>query len=271
MALKHFYAKVYKKDSNKFGGQGMLAGSQEIITGITYKVLARGANTAETLQSDSGGAPSGTSMTNPVTTTVFETLDRIDFWCDPTDVTYDRYVDLLVVDTEGGYTAFIEDFDSYTHAVIIDETPNMMHHGCIWFSFTNAVLVDTGINFIPKTMVHDVRVEVVTADSGVTLAVGTNDTVAGFRTGVSMTATGFIKDTGVITGGSSLDYVPASTYGSLLYTAITGSDSVTAGGGRSYLGHIVDTSGTDDDLTYTPSAGSDTSAGFIHLWFTRMR
>lgn len=56
--------------------------------------------------------------------------------------------------------------------------------------------------------------------------------------------------------------------------AITGADTnVTTLGGRTMLfpGHIVTTSGTDDDLYYTGSAGSDTAAGYIHYFFTRLR
>ncbi|MFH2076622.1 MAG: hypothetical protein ABIJ57_14975, partial [Pseudomonadota bacterium] len=128
------------------------------------------------------------------------------------------------------------------------------------------------VNFLPKTFIQDVRVEVTTADSGITINVGTADTAAGFRSAVSLTSTGFIADTGVITNGSTIDYTAASTYGTLLVTAITGSDAVATVGGRSYLGHVVNTSGTDDDLYYTlSSSGVDTAHGYIHVFFIRLR
>jgi hypothetical protein len=240
---------------------------QKISDTVTYKVLAVGSNTSETIYSTQAKA----SMTNPVTTTVFATLDRIDFWCDPTDATNDLAVDLIVTDTDGGFTAFVEDFTPSMRTVEIDERPNVMHHGVIWFGVSSNVATDTGIVFAPKTAVEDVAVEVITADSGMTLSVGTSDTAAGFRTAVSMTSTGFIADTGVITGGSTIDYVPATNYGSLLTTAISGSDAVATVGGNSKKWHFVNAAGTDDDLYYTGSAGSDTAVGYIHYFFTRLR
>ncbi len=272
-AQKHFVAQVYKQDMNKFGTQGQLSATYEVKTGITYKVLAKNSNTAETILSGSGFGIATTAKTNPVTTTVYAADGgRIDFWCDPTDVTDDRYVDLIVIDTNGGFTAFIEDFDSYNHRIVIDETPGIVHHGVIWFGPTETA-TDTGINFLPKTVIHDVIVEVITTDSTRGMTVGTADTAAGFLNGVSMTTAGFIKDTAVITSGSNADYWTVSTYGTLLATAITGADTnVTTLGGRTMLfGHYVNTSGTDDDLYYAGSQGTTTAAGFIHYFFTRMR
>jgi len=86
--------------------------------------------------------------------------------------------------------------------------------------------------------------------------------------GVLLTTAGFVKDTAVVTDGTSIDYTAASTYGALLVTAITGSDGVATGGGKSWIGHVV-TSGYADGLTY--QASSTTAAGYIHYFFTRMR
>lgn len=59
--------------------------------------------------------------------------------------------------------------------------------------------------------------------------------------------------------------------GTLLTTAITGSDAVATVGGNTRKHHFVTTAGTDDDLYYTGSAGSDTAAGYIHYYFMRLR
>jgi hypothetical protein len=245
-------------------------------TGITFKVLVIDSDTAETLYYPSYSAPM-TALTNPVTTTNFASNtvchDKVAFKVDPTDSTNDRYVDLIVVDTVGGYTAFVENFDKYQHTIVIDERPNLVHHGMIWFGGTTAD-TDTGIDFTPDTFVSDVRVEVVTVADAATLMVGlvsggTGGDADGFRVNVLMTTAGYIADTGVITNGASEDYYPASTYGALLYTAITGTgagDSM--GGGRSYLGHVV-TSGNEGGITY--AAGSTAAAGYIHYFFTRLR
>lgn len=270
--LQDMQASVYKWE----GGMG--ADGKAVLTkidsGIQFVVLAVDSNTEETLYYPT----KTTSLTNPVTTTSFASTSicnkRVAFRVDPTDATSDRYVDLIVTDTNGGYTAFVENFDQYTHTIVIDERPNVQHHGIAWFGHAvSATAVDTGINFLPKTMIHDVRVEVITVDAAITLKVGTADTAAGFRDGVSTATAGFVADTGVITNGTSAgDYTAASTYGTLLYTAITGGDvSTLILGGRSYLGHVVNTAGTDDDLYYTLLVAGDTAHGYLHYFFTKLR
>jgi len=270
--LQNMRAAVYKWEGG-MGADGKAVLSR-VESGITFQVLAHGADTLETLFYPG----KNTSLTNAVTTTQFASVSicnkQVAFRVDPTD-SDDRYVDLIVTDTNGGYTAFVEHFDKYTHTIVIDERPNIVHHGIMWFTHAagSATAIDTGVNFLPKTMILDVRVEVITTDSAITISVGTADTAAGFRTGVSVASAGFVADTGVITNGTSAgDYTPASTYGSLLYTAITGADLVVTNlGGRSYLGHVVNTSGTDDDLYYTLITGADTARGYIHYFFSRLR
>jgi hypothetical protein len=269
--LQDMQAAVYKWEGG-MGSDGK-AVLTRVESGIQFQVLSHGTATLETTYYPK----KTTALTNPVTTTSFASSTicnkRVAFRVDPTDSVDDRYVDLIVTDTNGGYTAFVEHFDQYTHTIVIDERPNILHHGIAWFSHADSSTVtDTGINFLPKTFIQDVRVEVITADAGITINVGTADTAAGLRSGVLLTSTGFVADTGVITGGTTIDYTPASTYGSLLYTAITGSDAVATVGGRSYLGHVVNTSGTDDDLYFTlSSSGVDTAHGFIHFMFIRLR
>lgn len=272
-ALKDMWANVYKWTGGH-NADGTLALTR-ITSGVTFKVLAQNSDTAETLYYYN--TPAMTSLTNPVTTTNFaaDTVcgDRVAFRVDPTDSTYDRYVDLIVVDTNGGYTAFVEDFDEYTHTIVIDERPNVMHHGIIWFAATTTAETDTGIDFLADTMIHDVRVEVVTTASAKTLDVGllsteTSGDADGFRDAVLLTTAGYVADTGVVTAGTTIDWTATSTYGALLYKSIAGSDAVASGGGRSYLGHVV-TSGNAASLTYSQS--STTGDGYIHFFFTRLR
>ena len=246
-----------------------------LTSGVTFKVLAVDADTSETLTYYT----KSTSLTNPVTTASFadNTIcnDMVSFRVDPTDATNDRYVDLIVVDTNGGYTAFVEDFDKYQHSIVIDKRPNVLHQGCIWFAYNNNVETDTGVNFIADTFILDVWVEVVTVDATETLDVGllsseTAGDANGLRAAVSVATAGFITDTGIITNGAAIDYTAATTYGALLVTAITGSDAVTTNGGKSYIGHVV--TGTNaNSLTYTESAGGDTAAGYIFYQFIRGR
>jgi hypothetical protein len=169
-ALQDMWAAVYKWEGGmNSDGSAKLT---KISSGITYKVLAINTATAETLYYYGGS----TALTNPVTTTNFAATTvgnaLVRFRVDPTDATSDRYVDLIVTDTAGGYTAFVENFDKYTHSIVIDERPNIVHQGTIWFGASTTSEVNTGIAFAPYTMVQDVRVEVVTAASGATVDVG---------------------------------------------------------------------------------------------------
>lgn len=258
-----YTATVYKKGATSKGADTLTP----ITSGVTFKVLTINTDTAATITKF--GDDKATSVTNPVTAANFASTSvcgaKVQFR------TTASTVDLIVVDTAGGYTAFVEGFSPYDHSIVIDETPNVMHHGMIWFSASNNTATDTGVDYLPDTIIHDVIVEVVTVDATETISVGTADTATGFRSGVDVATAGYIADTAVITGGSNIDYVPATTYGALLATAITGSDAVATNGGITRLQHVVVTSGTDDDLYYTGSAGSDTAAGYIHYFFTRLR
>jgi hypothetical protein len=273
--LQDMWADVYT-----WNGQQSLDGKPVLTkktSNITYKVLAINTTTAETLYYYN--TPAMTSLTNPVTAAVFasDTIskDRIQFSVDPTDATNDRYVDLLVIDLVGGFTAFVENFDKYTHTIVIDERYGIQHHGSIWFGAGSLSVQDTGIHFIAGSLIQDVRVEVVTAGSGLSVDIGilaaaTGGDTDGFRANVLLTTTGWVADTGVITDGTTIDWTAASTYGALLYKAITGTDAVVSAGGRSYLGHIITSETSAGNLVYGQST-TDTTGGFIHYWFTRGR
>jgi hypothetical protein len=273
--LRDFWAYVYSWDGT-MNSSGEL-NLTRITSGVTFQVLQRNSDTAETCYVKG----SSTSLTNPVTTTNFAAAtacdDQVAFRTDPGE-TNDLMVDLIVVDTAGGYTAFVEDFSEQVHTIVIDQRPNVMHQGTIWFNFAagSATEIDTGIDFDYDTMIHDVRSETVTTDASATIDVGilssgTNGDADGLLDGRLLTTAGYTADTGVITGGTTIDYSPDSTYGALLYTIVAGEDDdVAEGGGRTHLGHPV-VSANEQSLTYTLSAGTDTGIGYIHYFFTRMR
>jgi hypothetical protein len=257
-----YWAEVHYIDRSKAVGN---MDTTRITSGITFKVLDVGTDTGSTLTQ----IGSTTSLTNPVTTTNFESAtvcnDRVTFRSTASTC------DLIVTNVVGGYSAVIEDFSPSMHKIVLDQTKGIMHHGIIWASSNSAVATDTGIDFAPDTFVHDVRVEVVTVDAGETIDVGSGSTAAGYRSAVSVATAGYVADTAVVTNGTSQDYTAASTYGTLLVTAITGIDSTDRVGGKSYLGHIITDAATDADLYYTESSSGDAFAGYIHYWFTRMR
>jgi len=247
-------------------------GLSRATTGITYQVLAKGSDTAETLYAF--GSKSLASKTNPITTTVFATDGEIRFRIDPTDSTTDRYVDLIVTDTVGGYSTFVKNFDRFTHTVVIDERPNIEHHGLIWWTDSTTNEKSTGINFLADTMISDVRVETVTTTVSGTLDVGlqTYDS-DGLRNDISTATAGYTADTGFITSGTSVDYYPVTTYGALLATAITGTGASSANhlssGGLTRKPVII-TTDASGILVYTGNSAAS-GAGYLHYWFTRMR
>ena len=274
-ALQDMWADVYTWDGKQSADGKPTLTLQ--TSGITFKVLVINSDTAETLYYPSYSAAM-TSLTNPVTTTNFasDTVchDKVAFKVDPTDSTSDRYVDLIVVDTNGGYSTFVENFDKYNHTIVIDERPNILHQGTIWFGASSTSEINTGVQFLTGTMIEDVRVEVVTVASGVTLDVGTLSTgtsgdANGFRVGVLLTTAGYVEDTAFITSGASIDYYPVSTYGVLLAKAVTGAgETFSDNGGKTPLKHFV-TGAESAFLCYTNP--STTGAGYIHYWFNRIR
>ncbi len=223
------------------------------ITGITYKVLSVDSDSAETLTIYND--ETFTSLTNPITTTVFAVnttgKDMVAFRVDPTDTTNDRYVDLIVTNTVGGYTAFVRNFDKYTHSIVIEQQPNVMHHGIIWFAAASASQTDTGIDFEYDTALSKVVIEVVVADAGgsSTLNVGIADGTAAvngaavYAINVSMAATGYVVQS-------------ASNMGEYLDD------------GTNNLVHVIDGS---DDASLQYDQVLNLTAGYIHYFFTRVR
>jgi hypothetical protein len=286
-AFKDMWAQVYSWDG-KVDGYGKMV-LTEVTSGITFVVLQRNSDTEETLYEFGDSAM--TSLTNPVTTTnfalatVMRQAGEVSFRVDPGE-SGDTYVDLIVTNTAGGYSTFVEDFTENIHAIVIDERANVPHVGAIWFKHTTTSEVDTGIDFDYDTLINDVRIEVVetcaacTIDAGL-LSSGTNGDADGFRDGTLLTTAGFVADTGIITDGSSIDYYADSTYGDLLYTILAGADTmyntVYGGnsyyhygqGGRTFLGHVV-TGANEQSLTYTVNS-TTTGEGYIFYEFMRLR
>ncbi len=267
-SLQDMWAAVYKWEGG-INADGTLVLSQ-LTSGIQFKVLARSSDTAETLYYPH----KTTSLTNPVTHSVFSAStvceNKVNFLVDPTDAVSDRYVDLIVVNNLGGFTAFVKDFDQYTHTIVIDQRFNQLHQGTIWFTGVTTTEVETGIRFLQDTYLEDVRVEVVGVSSAQTIDVGIKNVDSnGLRTGVLLTTAGYVADTAVVTSGASYVYYPASTYGALLKTCITGYGT-TYTGGVSFKGYVITDAVTAGDfLTYQASGATET--GYIHYWFNRIR
>jgi len=182
---------------------------------------------------------------------------QVYFWTDPTDATNDRYVDLIVTDTVGGFTTFVKNFDKYTHTIVIDERPNIEHHGIVPFKADSTSAKSTGVYFPVYTRIKNVVLEIINASAGTSagttgLNVGNASTSTGYINQENLGTTGFIK-TSLASTGAFMQTGGVIYQSGYIATAIT-SIYYTAG----------TTEGIDGASTTNPS-------GYIHYWFTRMR
>jgi len=249
--FKDMTAAVYSWDgtTNAIGEKNLVRET----SGITFKVLQANSDTAETLYKFDDDTM--TSITNPVSATAFASSvtcnDYVRFRVDPGEAG-DENVDLIVVNTDGGYTAFVEDFNQYQHTIIIDESPGEQHTGMIWFGASDNSETDTGVNFQYDTLIEHVQAEIVTVDATETIDIGLlSSETAG-------DANGFLAGVSVATAGYPL--VTLTTSGALMDDGTNFDPD----------GHVC-TGANAVSLTYTGSAGSDTAAGYIHYLFTRLR
>lgn len=262
-----YSATVYKRTDESATERA--GGLTEITDSVQFIVLTINTDTYATITQ----SRSSTSLTNPVTAASFESAtvcnDRIKFRSTASSH------DLIVTHEDGCFTTIVEGFTPYDHKIIIDERSSFEHHCIAPFAFlATSVEVDTLCDFIPDTAVKDVWVEVTVLDAGETIDVGTDTDPNGFRAAVSVAATGYIKDTAIPTAGTTCDYIPATTYGVLLVTALTGDGSTTAqNGGITYIGPYFSVEAIDNaaaELTYTPST-SDTMKGLLHVFHKKVR
>ena len=214
---------------------------------------------------------------------------KVAFRVDPTE-SGDRYVDLMVVDQDGGFMTYVEDFDEYTHTIIIDERPNIWHHGAMWYyASTGAAALLTGIEINRNTIIRTMAIEVVTLDSSETIdvgltAAGTNGDADGFIDGQTLGTVGYWDirrqtqvDTqdgvyGLSSGDSKFHWTSENPLGLLLGTTIPGSGGDTQPGFRGqrvewdFWIHATQ----EQSLEWNISACS-TAWGFIHYYFMQIR
>ena len=129
---------------------------------------------------------------------------------------------------------------------------------------------DSGWTIPTGAVIHDVILQVDTADASQTLAVGTDGSGSndpdGFLDDVSVAATGLVRGVPTFTTGSSEVFFASSTVGDLLAPVQTaGSDAATDVG--TYI-ELPDLTSGGDNLTYTGSDTTNTMAGSIHVIYT---
>jgi len=267
------------------------SGQDQITTGCTYWVFSPGTKAGASIYEDSAAS---SEKTNPVTTTVFDTDGQIDFWIDTDNYTT---FDILIVDTAGGYTNFVNACTSDVVDVRINEVPLIMHAGIMWYSVScdttninelgadgadNALPYDTGVDFAAGTMIMPqvyVSIACPTYVSDTTLSVGLgsmNDALGGCMP-IDRTTDAYLKfptlwsDISVMNAGAFV-----GSYGGRAF--INRYDCLETGAiGGALIANSPCMILTDTSLNYSLSSGEEGNVhgerlqayghGFIHYFF----
>lgn len=200
VGMQDMWANVYRWDGS-MSDDGLMQVSR-ITSGITFVVLQRNSTvTMETLYQYGRKTLITTGMAQPVTGTSFAATavcdDKVAFAVDPGEAG-DTYVDLIVVDQAGGYTAIVNDFNQYKHTIVIDERPLKKHWGAAWLITTaTSTEVDSGIELARPSIIHDLKIQVCTAFASTAVvhvglaAAGTNGDIDGFIHGEQVATQGW--------------------------------------------------------------------------------
>jgi hypothetical protein len=288
--MKDYWAQVYSWDGT-INADGRLE-LTKVTSGITYVVMM--ADSVATLESlyyyDSDQM---TTQANPVTGTNYGSTpvgnDMIRFRCDPTEAG-DEEVDLIVVDQAGGYTAFVEDFTQYKHSIVIDERPNVRHHGCAFIVTTgSSTEIDTGIQFDRISVIDSMAIEVGTAMSGSAgsalvsfglAGAGTHGDTDGFIIDEELATAGWhdpwragvnTSDSLATLAGEQIAIHEVGAVGAFIGYMSTGTSDTGDGEGILLRTPKVIHGTIEQSLVYMFST-SDAATGWalLHFWFTRV-
>lgn len=267
-AANNYNASVYRNTETTVGN----VTATPILTGVTYKVLTAGSDTTATILAYN----TASGQTNPVPVAHYENnMGNGMIRFSSTAAT----VDLIVVDTLGGYSAVVRGFSPYMHKIIIDERKGIVHNGIMWWSSTaTANLVqDTGIDLLEDTTVYSFGVEV----TNLSAAKGADTLDVGLSSG-GVSSSGFISGMPLVTyrGGGKTGTRPTATQ---TYATKSGMQVTTLSTSGSFMddGTVVFQNGYSVDsrtvvtnninLVYDTSSGATSAAGYLHWTFSRAR
>lgn len=233
-----------------------------ITTGCTVFVYTAGTKNLATIYSTG----TRTALANPISRATFAAEGKIEFF--GPDASYD-----ITVNDSLGNTLVQPGVTPRVHSLAIDRSGI---EKCLIFPMVfnaGGTVVDTGLDLPGEVLVHDVRVEVVTADATETVDVGllASETAGdedGFITALSVAATGY-PATRPITVGTNENFLSAVRVGALMGSLRVGVDTAGREGQTMVAGHIV-TGSNARSITYTPSS-SDTFAGYGYVYFRHIR
>lgn len=224
-------------------------------------VYDAGTKTLSTIYSDDDR----TALTNPISRSQFGTDEGIKFYSGSTSH------DLVIAHSDGSVARYASVGTSRKSLYL--NRDGVAKHLIIPFSASTSE-TDTGIDLPYGVRVEDVQVEVVTVDATEDMDVGLLSSepagdADGFINGVSVANAGYIANE-AYTVGSNDTYLSASTNGALMGSFLAGADTATDTGTFYKPGHVV-TGSNAVSVTYTGSAGTDTAAGYIHIFFRHLR
>lgn len=128
----------------------------------------------------------------------------------------------------------------------------------------------TAFTFPASCIVHDVYINVITADSSETVDIGTEGTSNdpnGYAALLSLANEGIVRPGVTVTTGSNESYFSAATRGALLATFVAGTDAAGDVGTYKEHPHVL---ATADPLSYTCSSGTDTAVFDIIVDYTEV-
>jgi hypothetical protein len=233
----------------------------DITSGVFYIVMDAGTKTASTIYKDGRR----TALTNPVSRTQFATDGKVVFYGPNTS--YDIYLA-----HSDGSVAFYQSVTISTHVLAIDRT-GVDKCLVVPFGASDNAETDTGIDLPVGAYVTDCRLYVRTTDATETISVGllsseTAGDADGLLAGVSVATAGWPALV-TYTAGSNETYLATNLYGALIASGSVGNDVATDVGSLAMKGHVV-TGANAKSVTYTGSAGSDTAAGEIYVFFKQL-
>lgn len=254
--LKHYSIKLVSGQQTD-----ALGSNANLDSGALVFVYTTDSKTLATIYSDF----KLTSKTNPISRTVFAAAKSIDFWSAATS--HDLYVNLST-----GEELVVYGVTPSTHLLVLDRATVHKH---LVIPFTGgSTEVDSGIDFPNNVWVKALMVDVVTADTTETLDVGilsteTSGDANGLLSAVSLGIAGMIKPIATTTGTTET-YISTYSYGALMGPGVVGTNAESDFGLGHITGHFV-TGANGRSISHQASAGTDTGAGYIHIWFDHLR
>jgi hypothetical protein len=253
---KQYALTVQDERSGAIGSQGL------VNSGVMVFVYDAGTHNLSTIYADR----KRTAKTNPISRAQFATDGEVLFY--GSSASYD-----IVLSHSDGSNAKVAGVTPVLHRLMLVRSyPDKIL--VLPFLNNGTTEVSTGVTLPYDSIVTDVAVEVVTAESGKTLSVGllsseSGGSATGFVNAVSTTSTGY-PTLSTFTTGASETFFASSVLGAFLFKGDAGVDTALHYGSYFRSPKII-TGGAAHTVSFTGSSGSTSAAGYFYLFFRNLR